>query len=220
MWSRLVRTRWANGFTGFCSVLIVLTVASVAAHVPLSVDGGMLIIIGINAIDPAKLRLVWMVVSLLAVLVDSAAGVAVHEVVQTADCRWLEQPAPGEIGSNSVMVFRVHGFLYFAGVESIEKALAPALSAHKAAVILRLHKYQSFGSTNIAFLERFAHAMHERGNLVLLADVEQSIRRELAATTVDEVIGVQYIFSPDDSASSLEQAWTAANAWCSASMER
>lgn len=237
------RTRWANIMTGLSGIVIVLTVAGAAAYVPLSVVGGMLIVIGVNAIDPHKLRLVWavnwserltmlltaaltvfasptlaiftgVILSLLVVLVQSASGVTIHSVVRMPDGRELEQPDPKQFDSNTVLVLRIHGFLYFAGVESIEDALAPALEAHNLALVISLRKYTSIGSTGIAFFERFARALHTRGNTMLLADVTQSIGHELATTKVDAVIGVHNIFVYDGSTSSLDQARGAAEAWC------
>lgn len=236
------RTRWANLLTGLAGVVVVLTLANLASLVPLSVVGGMLIVIGINAIDPHKLRLVWavnwleriflvltagltifaspttailvgVVVSLLVVLVQSARLVSVHEIVRTADDRLLEQDRLAAFAPHSVKAVRLHGFLYFAGVESVAEALEPALAVHNLVLVVSLRQYSSLGSTGIAYFERLAHTLRAQGSVLMLADVADNVRQELAATGVLAELGANNVFAAMPGEQSLELAFTAGQAW-------
>lgn len=218
------RTRWANVFTGLTTLVIVLTFVDLAERVPLAVVAGLLMVLGYTAIDLGRLKLVWQInsaerltmlftailtivlsppiailagifLSFASFIRTSASSIDVIYLVRGADGRFSEQPVPDRFPSDAPTVLRVHGYLFFADVQTVANRLEPLLQANSAALILSLRGYASVGSTGLIFLEQFARRMAAAGNRFFLADVSEEIQRELERTGVVKSIGASNVFT-------------------------
>jgi SulP family sulfate permease len=217
-------TRWVHVFTGLAMLGIVLIAADLAARIPLAVVAGLLIVLGYTAIDFDRVRLVWRInrterwtlivtaaltlvmspplailagvfLSFVSFVQASANTVALARLVRSDDGLFAEGAPPDEFASDAVTALRVHGPLFFAGVDNLEHRLLPMLDARNAALVLSLRGYTSAGSTGLLFLERFAHAMRMSGNRLLLADISDEIRQELERTGVLAKLGAENVFA-------------------------
>ena len=197
-------------------------------------------VLGYTALDLARVRLVWRVnraerwtmiataaltlvmspplailagvfLSMVSFVQASATTVALTRLVRGADGRYAEAALPRHFPSGEITVLRLHGYLVFAGIETIEQRLEPMLAAHAAALVLSFRGYTTLGSTGLAFLERFVHGMRAAGNRFVLADVSAEIRAELERTGVLAQLGAENVIAAQPQPDvSLEQAHTQA----------
>ena len=143
----------------------------------------------------------------------SANTVALTRLVRSDDGLFSEGAPPDGFASDAVIALRVHGPLFFAGVDNLEHRLSPMLDARNTTLVLSFRGYLSVGSTGLLFLERFAHAMHMSGNRLLLADVSDEIRQELVRTGVMAKLGAESVFAAQaDPNASMAEAYAAARA--------
>jgi SulP family sulfate permease len=178
----------------------------------------LLMVLGYTAIDFGRVRLVWRVgraerwtmivtaaltlfmspplailagvfLSMISFVQASATTDMLIRLARGADGRYAEAAMPTAFPSGDTTVLRLQGYLVFAGIETIEQRLAPMLATRNAALVLSVRGYTTLGSTGLAFLERFARAMHGNGNRFVLADVAAEIRAELERTGVLDVLG-------------------------------
>ena len=234
-------TRWANVFTGLTMLAIVLTVADWAERVPLAVVAALLMVLGWTAIDLQRLAIVWqinrteratmLVTAILTVAASpplailagvilsfvmfihaSASSIVVMHLVRQGDGLFAERPLPETFPANAVTVLRMHGYLFFADISTIEQRLAPFLRVERAALVLSLRGYTSVGSTGILFLERFAQQMAQVGNRLVLADVSDEIRQEFERTAILGKLGDHNVIAAfADPQESIARAFKAAS---------
>jgi sulfate permease, SulP family len=234
------KTRWVHVFTGLAMLGIVLLAADLAARIPLAVVAGLLIVLGYTAIDFGRVRLVWQInrverwtmmvtaaltlvmspplailagvfLSFVSFVQASANTVALTRLVRSDDGLFAEGAPSDGFASHAVTTLRVHGPLFFAGVDNLEHRLLPMLDTRDAVLVLSFRGYTSVGSTGLLFLERFAHAMRMSGNRLLLADVSDEIRRELERTGVMAKLGADSVFAAqEDPNASITAAHAAA----------
>jgi SulP family sulfate permease len=217
-------TRWANVFTGLTVLAMLLTVVRIIEHVPLTVLAGILMVIGYTAIDFGRLRLVWrinhterftmvltaaltlllsppiailigMIMSFINFIRSSASSINLSYLVRDQHGQFVERVMPDHFSSGAVTVLRLHGYLFFAGIDAIEARLQRFLQARNAALVLSFAGYTSVGSNGLIFLERFAQQMVRAGNCFMLADVSNEIKREFERTGVMSGLKAENVFA-------------------------
>lgn len=220
------RSRWANIFGGAFVVLIVLLLVDFVKLVPMAGLGGLLFVVGIQNVQPASIRTIWatglaasaaMVATLLATLFIPLqyailAGVALSFVLHVlrsanrVEVRAIElveggfpteKPAPGFLSSDSFIILRVRGPLFFASAQTLDLLLPSVGPAHNASVILVLRDIDELGSTITRVLDRYATRIKARGGRLILTGVNPELRGQMNRTGLATQIGTDAIFDEE-----------------------
>jgi SulP family sulfate permease len=217
------QSRWANIFGGLFIIVIIFLLVDVVKLVPMAALGGLLLVVGLQNIQPAEVRLIWqtgmaargaMAATLLATLIlplqfailvgvaisfllhvlRSANRVEVRELVPVVGGFPVERPAPSSLETGSITVLRIRGSLFFASAQALEAQLPKASTALRAVVILTLRDIDDLGSTVIRLLKRYASDLERRGGRLVLAGVNDELRGQLERTGFAAQIGDDAIF--------------------------
>jgi SulP family sulfate permease len=217
------QSRWANIFGGLFIIVIIFLLVDVVKLVPMAALGGLLLVVGLQNIQPADVRLVWqtgmaakvaMAATLLATLIlplqfailvgvaisfllhvlRSANRVEVRELVPVEGGFPVERPAPSSLETGSITVLRIRGSLFFASAQAVEAQLPKISTALRAVVILSLRDIDDLGSTVIRLLKRYASDLERRGGQLVLAGVNDELRGQLERTGFAMQIGNDAIF--------------------------
>jgi len=237
------QSRWANIFTGIFVAIGVVLFATQIANLPMTCLAAILILAGFQAIKPSEIRTVWntnnlsaavflltlvatlflpvqraiflgVLIQILLVIFQSAERMTIMELVPTEDGDFMERPAPEALPSDRVTVLLPYGSLFFAAaIDFEEEAPAPDEATHAAVIVILRGRIQ-LGSTAIGVFERYANAIKQNGGRLYLAEVKDSVRKQLEKTGALGVIGEENILPAGDRIlASLRQAHSEAQAW-------
>jgi SulP family sulfate permease len=237
------QSRWANIFTGIFVAIGVVLFATQIANLPMTCLAAILILAGFQAIKPVEIRKVWntnslsaavfavtlvatlflpvqraifagVLIQILLVLFQSAEAMTIKELVPTEDGDFVERPAPKNLPSDRVTVLLPYGSLFFAAAIDFEEEAPSAEEAKHAAVIVILRGRLNLGSTAIGVFERYAKAIQQNGGRLYLAEVDDSVRKQLEKTGTLQVIGADNILPAGDHVlASLKQVYAVAQDW-------
>ncbi len=240
------RTRIANIFAGVVIAIVVLLFAGAVGKLAVPALAGLLIVIGFRILKPANVLAVWrtgniqrviMVITFALVLLIPLqyavlAGVALSILLYTVKQsnrvtvkEWklkegklpLEQPPPSTVLPGTVTVLVPYGSLFYAASAVFEGKLPEVdEETSHAVVIVNLRGRTELGSTFMGMIERYAGDLLEHGSRLMLAEVEPSVREQLArAGIVDSVSRKNIFVKTDRVGESLYEAWDAAQDWVS-----
>lgn len=217
------RSRWANILAGLSVAAIVLLVGPAVERVPLAALAGLLVMVGSQALRLTDVRMVWrtgrvstaamgitFVTALLvplhyAVLVGVALHILLH-VARQADRVLVkelvfhsgglpeERPAPKQLAGGRVTVLQVYGSLFWAAARRVEEMLPLGQQGGRAAVVLVLRGHSELGATFFNVLTRYARSLAASGDKLLLAGLDESVRRQLRETGALDAIGATNIY--------------------------
>ncbi len=237
------RSRWANISTGLFTAVAVLLVGPLIEAIPMPTLAGLLIVVGFSLIKVSRIQTVWhtglapatiMAITFFATLfapiqVAVALGVALHillhifrsaeavrleRILHQDDGAFVETEAPEELPSGEIVILQPVGSLFFAGVAELEEKLPDAGEAQGSAVIFRLRDRDEVGSTFIRALDRYARALLDGGNLLILEGFNQRVVDQLEQTDLLGLIGKENVFpGQPEFGAALKQALAAAEAW-------
>jgi SulP family sulfate permease len=217
------RSRWANIFAGLFVAVIVLLFASLVEMVAMPALAGLVIVAGVQMINPNAIRTVWqtnliartmmlvtfgstLVVPLqYAVLLGVAFSILLFVLQQSNTLRvveWVsqgigwpvEQPAPRQLEPGKVTVLYIYGNLFYAAAATFENSLPAVEGAKRAVVILLLRGYDDVGSTVLGVFRRYAQALQANGGKLVLAGVSPGLHDQLQRTGMLALIGEENIF--------------------------
>ncbi len=152
--------------------------------------------------------------SLVLYVVASANKVRLQEAVHLDDGGWEMRDAPAELKPNQITVFVIQGLDFFAEVPVLEDKMPPARGVVNAVVILIIRGITSITSTGIRWLERYAQELQANGGLLMLADVNPTVEKELQASGAMDIIGAENVFPATARVLAAEKlAWDAAQKW-------
>ncbi len=242
------RTRIANIFAGVVIAIVVLLFAGAVGKLAVPALAGLLIVIGFRILKPANVLAVWrtgniqrviMVITFALVLLIPLqyavlAGVALSILLYTVKQsnrvtvkEWklkegklpLEQPPPSTVLPGTVTVLVPYGSLFYAASAVFEGKLPEVDDkTNHAVVIVNLRGRTELGSTFMGMIERYACDLLEHGSRLMLAEVEPSVREQLArAGIVDSVSRKNIFVKTDRVGESLYEAWDTAQDWVSES---
>ena len=242
------RSRLANIFAGVIIALITLLFTGAVGKLAMPALAGLLIVIGFRTLKPVEVLMVWrtgsvqrvvMVITFALVLMIPLqyavlAGVALSILLYTvrqsnrvAVMEWklkegslpLEQDAPATVLPDSVTVLVPYGSLFYAAAPVLEDKL-PAIDdrTRHAVVILNLRGRSELGSTFMKMVERYAADLKEHDSRLMLAEVDPSIREQLARAGMVDSVSRRNIFTKTGKVGeSLYDAYAAAEDWMSQS---
>jgi SulP family sulfate permease len=237
------QSRWANIFTGIFVVFGVVLFASQIANLPMTCLAAILILAGFQAIKPGEIRKVWntnylsaavllltlvatlflpvqraiffgVIIQIFLLIFQSAERMTIMELVPTKDGDFIERPAPKSLPSDQVTMLLPHGSLFFAAAIDFEEEAPTLEGANHAAVIVTLRGREQLGSTAIIVFERLAKALRETDSQLFLAEVSDSVRKQLERTDSLEVIGAENVLPAGEKIlASLNQVYADAHKW-------
>ena len=212
------KSRIANFIVGPIIAVVVLVFAGAVEAIPLATLAGLLVVIGVRAINPVAVQTVWqtetaprlimaitfvgvlmmpiqyavllgVAVSILQYVYSSSLDVRIVELVKNPDGTYDEKKAPETLPDGQVTVLDIYGSVFYAGADIIGGLLPAATGAHRPAVVIRLRGRSDVGSTFLALVERYRGEIEQAGGILLLAGVGPELREQLVRTGALDVIG-------------------------------
>ncbi len=212
------QSRWANIFGGLIIIPLVVLFGRLFSFIPTAALAGLLIAVGVQSLRPGALRTVWetnlasriamgltLVATLIiplqyAVFVGVAVAIMLHVVQSSSKVRLvelapvqdglpIEQEAPGQLKSESVLLLMPYGDLFFAAASNLEALLPEVGEAQRAVVILIMRGYEEVGSTFIGVLHRYAESLQAKDGRLYLAGVSRGLTEQLYRTGLAGLIG-------------------------------
>ena len=152
--------------------------------------------------------------SLVLYVVASANKVRLQEAVHLDDGGWEIHDAPTELKPDQVTVLLIQGLDFFAEVPVLEDQMPSLRGVANAVVVLIIRDVNSITSTAIRWLERYAQELQANGGLLILADVNPVVEKELQASGALDIIGADNVFPATTRVLEAEKtAWDAAQKW-------
>ncbi|KUK73617.1 SulP family inorganic anion transporter [Methanobacterium sp. 42_16] len=157
------------------------------------------------------------ILSLLIYAFTTHKDIMLEELVLLDDGRYQERSLPDEFPTNKCTVIEVKGLDYFAVAYLLEEQMPSIENTTCAVIILNLHDRKYLGTNVVVWMNEFARKLHESGNLLMLAEVEDSIKKQLERTGVLEEIGSKNVFMASSIVNdSIREAALSANKWIKA----
>jgi SulP family sulfate permease len=236
-------SRLANVMIGAVIAVVLLLLGPLVEMVPLSVLGGILLVVGFSAFDIAGMRDVWnasresaviMAITLGAMLLvpvqyavllgaalsglqfvySSSKDVRVVELVQTSDGHWSEQAPPAVLPSEAVTVVDIYGSVFYAGVDRVDALLPSVADAVRPCLVVRMRGRSEIGSTALMMLRHYHELIVAADGRLILAGVEESLLARLRATGFVDELGADNVLPKSDIVyASTEAAKAAGERW-------
>jgi SulP family sulfate permease len=243
------KSRWANVFTGLCTLVAVLLIGPLIEAIPMPTLAGLLIVVGFSMIRVPRIQTVLhtgsapatiMIITFVATLftpiqVAVALGVVLHillhvfrsaeavrleRIVRQDDGDFVEAEVPKKLPSGEIVILQPIGSLFFAGVAELEEKLPHVGQARGTVVIFRLRDRHEVGSTFIRALDRYARTLQAAGNRLMLEGLNEHVVDQLANTDVLALIGKENVFpGKPEFGAALREALAAAEEWLAGSQE-
>ncbi|MEI7057371.1 SulP family inorganic anion transporter [Nocardioides sp. CCNWLW239] len=193
---------------GVMAVVIVL-LGSVVELVAMPALAGLLIVVGVGTIKPAKLLavartgpvpltvmlttfvltllmplqyavLVGVGLSVLLFVIGQSSRLVTRRIVFGDDHRVIETNPPGRLGEREVVVLQPYGPIFFATASALSSQMPDVTGAsRRSVVILRLRGADEAGATLLEVLATYATALGERGNKLVIVTDNERLVRQL-----------------------------------------
>jgi len=237
------RTRLANIMVGVVVAVVLLLLGPLVEIVPLSVLGGILLVVGVSAFDVQGMLDVWhasresaviMAITLGSMLLvpvqyavlfgaalsavqyvySSSKDVRVVVLNRLPDGRWSEKPAPPELPSDAVTVVDIYGSVFYAGVELVDRLMPSVGSAKHPCLIVRFRGHSEVGSTFILMIRRYHGEIVAAGGRLILAGVSERLLAQIESTGLMNEIGRENVLPMSDIVmESTEEAMRLGEEW-------
>jgi SulP family sulfate permease len=218
------RSRGALLIASVVMVLVVLLLADAVQRVAMSALAGLLIVIGIDTVKPAKVRaiartgpvplavmsvtfaltlliplqyavLVGVGISVLMFVAGQSTRLRTRRIVFHDDGRVEEVDPPAELAAGEVVVVQPYGAVFFATAEVLRDQMPDVTSAsQRSVVILRLRGTDVAGATLLQVLREYAGDLRGVGSKLVLVTDNRRLVRQLHDTGVADVIGAENVY--------------------------
>jgi len=214
------RTRWANVIIGVVVAVVLLVLGPLVEIVPLTVLAGILIVVGVGAIDVRGMLSVWYASKESAVIMgitlgsmllvpvqyavllgaalsavqyvySSSKDVRVVELHSLPDGQWAEQAPPEVLPGGEVTVVDIYGSVFYAGVELVDKLLPSVGDAERPVLVVRLRSHAEVGSTFVLMLRRYHEQILAAHGRFILAGVSERLMTQLRDTGLLQELGAE-----------------------------
>lgn len=194
-------------------VLILLVLAPLASSIPLAALAAILFVVAWNMSElptfgrlllraPTADRVVLVVTFLLTVFVDLVVAVNVgvmlaifhflRRMAASVETREVDEDALGSKRPPGVMVYEIDGPMFFAAIESFERALKHTATDPESLVI-RLRRVPFIDATGLQSIEEVTSDLHRRGVQVLLCEANPKVFEKMRrAGLIGKDTGAQY----------------------------
>ena len=222
------RTRLALFIAAGVMALVILLASGVVSLVAMSALAGLLIVVGVKAIKPARIRsvvktgplqtsvmAVTFVLTLIiplqfAVLVGVGLGIILFVAQQSNrlrvrqlefhdDGRMREIDPVATLPPHDVVVLQPYGNLFYASAPVFEAQLPAVVDDTRgSAVILRLRGIDELGLSSVAVLERYLDDLEAHDSSLWLVVTGDRVRELLAAGGLLERIGADRVYASSE----------------------
>jgi SulP family sulfate permease len=229
-------SQWSGVFAAVAVAATVLLLVPLARYIPRASLAGLLMLAAFRMVDGKQLLFhlratrfdagVVLLTALAAVFISvefcivigvflsfvlyvpRAGQVRMNQLTQTPGQRFREQ-LPGDAPCSRLLVYDVEGELFFGSEPELEKHLAAVREAAKGdvrVVILILKRARNPDAVCLKLLEALHRDLRQRDVTLLLCGVQPDLMAALAATGLEERIGLRCIFrdQPGQGSSSRE----------------
>jgi SulP family sulfate permease len=203
------RSRLTPIFAGLWMAAVVLVLSGLVARIAMPTLAMVLIVATASTIKPRDIGAVWTAgwpsrlaglatfagillfpvqiavligvgLSLALYVIESAADIAVVQLVELEDGRIEEQAPSRTLVSDRVTVLDVYGHLFFAGARTLDRRLPRVDDARNAAVVVRLRGRTHVGATLVDVLAGYAGSLEAAGGRLYLSGIGRTVLQELS----------------------------------------
>ena len=237
------KSRLALILAGIVMAIVILVFGDAVGYIAMPALAGLLMTVGYRTVKPANIKAVWktgamqatvmvvtftltMVIPLqYAVLVGVGISMILFIINQSnqvvikqwimEDGRLRETDRPQDVPPGEVIILQPYGSLFFASAPVFEEKL-PTITPETrgSVVILRLRGRSDLGSTFMDVLEKYARALKEQGNQLMLVSADENMHEQLKVAGVADLVGADYIFMSDEwVGQTLREAYDRALTW-------
>lgn len=237
------RTRWANVFAGLLIVPLVLVFQRYIALVPMATLAGLLIVVGVQSLQPEQVRIIWytgsvprvsfgitliatltlplqyavfigVAVSFMLYVFHASNQVTVTQLNLVPNGYPIEVEPPTTLEDDELVVLQLYGSLFFASVATLEQRLPNPGDASGAAVIMRLRGRDEVGSTLIGVLRHYADDLAANGSRLILSGVSGPVHEQMRRTGLVAALGEGGVHvAQSQMGAAMNEALAAAEAW-------
>lgn len=210
------RTRFAAVVSGLAMAGLVPFLAPLLARVPLAALVGLVVLSGVELIDPRSLRraattrsdaailaatlaatlLIDLVQALyaglflsLALLVRRAGRLQLVEIVRAGEGRFREIPVDEQTGALPAVLLHLEGDLNFAVAPELSDRLTEIAARGPEVLVLRLKRARHVDATVLEALRQVFAGLRARGASVLVCGLTDDLARFLEASELGSVLG-------------------------------
>lgn len=202
-------SRLSSIFAGLWTAVVVIAFPGLITYVALPALGGLLILIGFEAINPSGVASVWragwlsrvsaaitfgatlvlpiqfamalgVAISGLLYVTRSSSDVGLVELVERPDGQIEEREPPRRLPANRLIVLNVYGHIFYAGARVLERLLpVPKAGYEHPAVILRLRGRTRLGATMADVLCRYYDKLQKVNGRLYLTGLSETAQQEV-----------------------------------------
>ncbi|MCB0973243.1 MAG: SulP family inorganic anion transporter [Actinobacteria bacterium] len=236
-------TRMAKIFTAITSAIVIVALGRFVNNSAMPALSGLLIIVGYQTINQNDVRAVWrsgmpqrvtmgstialslllplqytvlvgVVLSGVLFVMQQSQHLSVRRLIADGD-DVLEVAPPAVLPGGEVVVLQPYGSLFFATAPLLDQALPDiAATSGDSVVVLRLRGHENIGSTLSNALHRYARRLNTVGSELMLVTDSDTIKHELAASSIGTLMNSDHIFSGDEHVGkTTRRAIAAAQKW-------
>jgi SulP family sulfate permease len=218
------RTRASMLFSGVVMALVIVTLAGAVQLVAMPALGGLLIVVGIATVKPAKIRavartgpvpltvmtvtlvltllvplqyavLIGVGISVLLFVIGQSSRLVTRRVVFEESGRVVEVAPPEDLAPGEVVVLQPYGAIFFA-TASVLRDQMPAVTpeSRRSVVILRLRGTHEAGVTLLDVLAGYARALHAVGSKLVVVTDNRRVIAQLHASGTIRAIGPENVY--------------------------
>jgi SulP family sulfate permease len=213
------RTRASMLFSGVVMALVIVTLAGAVRLVAMPALGGLLIVVGIATVKPAKIRavartgpvpltvmtvtlvltlliplqyavLVGVGISVLLFVIGQSSRLVTRRVVFEASGRVVEVAPPDDLPPGEVVVLQPYGAIFFATASVLRNQMPTVTPESRGSVvILRLRGTHEAGVTLLDVLAGYARALDAVGSKLMVVTDNRRVIAQLHASGTIQAIG-------------------------------
>jgi len=210
------RSRLAPATSGLAVFLLLPVIGPLLSHVPLAALAGLVVLAGLDLIDPRRLRraavtrgdaallvvtlaaTLWLdvvqavyagVFLALLLLVRRGGRLQMVEIVRAGRERLREIPLDERTGATPVVVLHLEGDLNFAVAPELAEQLVEIAGRGPRVLILRLKRARHLDATVVEALRRVALELAEEGTTLILCGLGDEIAALLERSELARVLG-------------------------------
>jgi SulP family sulfate permease len=218
------KTRAAMLYAGITMAIVILLFGAVVEFVAMPALAGLLIVIGVGTVKPARVIsvaktglvpltvmsitlvltmiiplqysvLVGVGISVILFVVQQSTRLITKRMVFHADGTIEEVEPPAELPANEVVVLHPYGAIFFATAPTLLEQVPTATDeSRNSVVILRVRGIDDAGVTLIDVLQRYAESLREVDSKLMIVTDNQRVIRQLRVTGATDAIGSDNVY--------------------------
>jgi len=221
------KSRLALIIAAVVMAIVILVFGDLVGYIAMPALAGLLMTVGYRTVKPADIVEVWKTggmqatvmgvtfaltmiiplqyavlvgvgISMILFIINESNQVVIKQWVME-DGRLRETDRPEEVPPGEVIMLQPYGSLFFASAPVFEEKLPDVTPATRGSVvILRLRGRSDLGSTFMEVLAKYARALKDQGNELMLVSADENMHDQLQVAGVADLVGEQNVFTSDE----------------------